>query len=193
MPPAAPQTVVAQPALPAPSAQPPGAAPPTPPVRSAGSAAAIQRPRTATARLDTRRGNFRIWYNPANWNPAPETDEGRVEFRQSSGQAVVVVIPEGTPLPLVALRTAALENARRSAPDARIVAEQTRKIGSRDVLLLQIDATLTAGNQAVTYLGHYFGDPRGSIQVVGAVGQRDLERLRPVIQELLDGLDLNRP
>ena len=122
----------------------------------------------------------------------PETTEGRVEFRQSGGQAVVVVIPEGTPLPLVALRTAAIENARRSAPDARIIAEQTRKIGSRDVLLLQINATLTAGNQPVTYLGHYFGDPKGSIQVVGAVGQRDLARLRPVIQELLDGLDLAR-
>ena len=106
---------------------------------------------------------------------------------------MVVVIPEGTPLPLVALRTAAVENARRSAPDARISAKQTRKIGNRDVLLLQIDATLTAGNQPVTYLGHYFGDPRGSIQVVGAVGQRDLPQQRAAIQELLDGLDLNRP
>ena len=143
--------------------------------------------------LETRRGSFRIWYNPAIWQPSPETAEGRVEFRQSGGPAIVVVIPEGTPLPLVALRTAAVENARRSGPDARIVAEQTRRIGTRDVLLLQIDATLTAGNQPVTYLGHYFGDPRGSIQVVGAVAQRDLERVRPVIQELLDGLDLNRP
>ena len=142
--------------------------------------------------MNTSRGGFRIWYNPAVWQPGPANADGRVEFRQTGGQAVVVVIPEGTPLPLVALRTAAVENARRSAPDARILAEQTRRIGTRDVLLLQINATLTAGNQPVTYLGHYFGDPRGSIQVVGAVAQQSFERVRPQIQELLDGLDLNR-
>lgn len=104
-----------------------------------------------------------------------------------------MIIPEGTPLPLVALRTAAIENARRTAPDARITAEQTRRIGNRDVLLLQIDATLSADNRAVTYLGHYFGDPRGSIQVVAAIAQRDFQRLRGVLQEAIDGLDLNRP
>ena len=169
----------------------PAAVPPT--AQPVGVPAAVQRPRTATATLDTSRGGFRVWYNPANWRPTPATADGRVEFRQTNGQGVVVVIPEGTPLPLVALRTAAVENARRSAPDARIVAEQTRRIGNRDVLLLQINATLTTGNQAVTYFGHYFGDPKGSIQVVGAVDQREFERLRPLILEFLDGLDLNRP
>ena len=194
------------PTPPSPSATRPAPIPPVAPVRpvpplpvaqpaaqSAGQPPAIQRPRSATATLNTSRGGFRIWYNPAVWQPAPATADGRVEFRQNSGQAVIVVIPEGTPLPLVALRTAAVENARRSAPDARVVAEQTRRIGNRDVLLLQVNATLTAGNLPVTYYGHYFGDPRGSIQVVGAVAQADFERLRPQIQDFLDGLDLNRP
>ena len=194
------------PTPPSPSATRPAPIPPVAPVRpvpplpvaqpaaqSAGQLPAIQRPRSATATLNTSRGGFRIWYNPAVWQPAPATADGRVEFRQNSGQAVIVVIPEGTPLPLVALRTAAVENARRSAPDARVVAEQTRRIGNRDVLLLQVNATLTAGNLPVTYYGHYFGDPRGSIQVVGAVAQADFDRLRPQIQDFLDGLDLNRP
>lgn len=153
----------------------------------------VQRPATATAAIATRRGDFRIWYDPSLWRPAPESEDGRIELRHPNGQGVVVIIPEGTPLPLVALRTAAIENARRTAPDARIVAEQTRRIANRDVLLLQIEGTLSAGNRAVTYLGHYFGDPRGSIQVVAATAQRDFERLRTALQDAIDGLDLNRP
>ena len=190
-PPARAATSAAPGQLPQPAQPPQRAAPASP---GAIYSALVQRPRTATANILTTRGDFRVWYNPALWRAAAANADGRVELTYTGGgQGLVVIIPEGTPLPLAQLRTAAIENARRSGSDARIAYEQTRRIGNRDVLLLQIDVTLTAENLAVSYLGHYFGDPRGSVQVVGAMAQRDFAALRPAILELLDGLDLNRP
>lgn len=187
--------VHAQNSQPAPTLTPGAGAPTVTPGAGPGKALPItvQRPANATVALATRRGDFRVWYDPSIWRLAPETDDARIELRLKTGQAVVVIIPEGTPLPLVALRTAAIENAKRTGPDARIVFEQTRRITNRDALLLQIDATLSADSHAVTYFGHYYGDPRGSIQVVAAVAQRDFARLRQVLQDAIDGLDLNRP
>ena len=100
------------------------------------------------------------------------------------------VHPEGTPLPIPQLRTVALENARQSGGDARIVAEEMRRVGGREVLLMQINVTL--GGSPVAFLGYYYGDPRGSIQAVGYTSLDDLPRYRAALLDGLAGLDLNR-
>ena len=172
---------------PQPTASPP-ARPPAPAARTDTSP--IVRPADATTALNARRGGFRLWYNAAKWRPSPENPDGRVQLQLIGNEVYMVLIPEGAPLPIAQLRTVALENARQSGADARIVSERTRSIAGRDVLEMQISVTID--QLPVAFLGYYFGDPRGSIQLVAFTAQKDLQRYRAQIQEGLDGLDLNR-
>lgn len=155
-------------------------------------AAPVLRASDATTLLAIRRGGFRFWYSAAKWRPEPETTDGRTQLKLVGHDAFVVVIADGTPLPLAQLRTVALENARVSDANARIVREERRTISGREALFLEIEATLREGNTPATYLGYYFGDPRGNIQVIGAVARADLPRYRGLVIEALNGLDLNR-
>ena len=181
--PARPQPTLT-PAAPVPQAQ-PTPAPPRP-----TAARLVQRPADATAQHTTRRGNFRFWYNPAKWKPAPENPDGRIQFQLTGNEAYIVLIPEGTPLPVAQLKTVAIENARQSGTDARIVSEELRTIAGREVLQMQINVTIDA--IPIAFIGYYFGDPRGSVQLVGFTAQSDLPRYRAALLEGLDGLDLNR-
>ncbi len=198
---AQPQVIQPQPASPmvkaiTPSAPQPPLAPQPPSATQLPNGAAragvptVQRPRDATAQFTTRRGNFRFWYNPAKWRPSPENADGRVQLQLIGSEAYIVVIPEGTPIPIAQLKTLAFENVRQSGSDARIVSEQMRAIAGREILAMQINVTVN--NTPVVFIGYYYGDPRGSIQVVGYTTERDLPRLQAQILEGLDGLDLNR-
>jgi hypothetical protein len=179
-----------------PSAPQPSSAPqPQSAVQAASSTARpglpiVQRPRDATAHLTTRRGNFRFWYNAQRWRPAPEHADGRIQLQLIGSEAYIAVIPEGTPIPIAQLKTLALENAGKSGTGARIISEQLRSIGGREVLALEINVTVNGS--PVVFIGYYYGDPRGSIQVVGYASESDLPRYRAQIAEGLDGLDLNR-
>lgn len=163
--------------------------PSAPPLRNTA-ARPVVRPADATTVHNTRRGSFKFWYNPAKWKPAPENPDGRIQFQLVGHEAFMVLIPEGTPLPIAQLKTVALENARQSGSDARIVSEEFRSIAGREVLQLQINVTIDA--TPIAFIGYYFGDPKGSVQLVGFTAQGDLARYRANILEGLDGLDLNR-
>lgn len=150
----------------------------------------VRRPADAGTVLALRRGGFRFWYNPAKWRATPANADGRVQLQLAGHEAYIVLIPEGTPLPIAQLRTVALENARQSGGDARIVAEERRSLAGREVLLMQINVTL--GGSPVAFLGYYYGDPRGSLQAVGYTSLQDLPRYRAAILDGLAGVDLNR-
>lgn len=162
----------------------------TAPQPGATNALPIHRPADATTAYTTRRGNFRFWYNPQKWRPTPENPDGRVQFQLAGQDAFIVLIPEGTPLPIPQLKTVAIENARQAGTDVRIVSEQPRSIGGREVLQMQFNVTID--RVPITFVGYYYGDPQGSVQLVGFTSQQDFQRFRAQIQEGLDGLDLNR-
>ncbi len=157
---------------------------------AASNAVIVHRPEDARVQLSLRRGGFRFWYNSTKWRASPANADGRVQLQLTGHEAYIVLIPEGTPLPIPQLRTVALENARQSGGDARIVAEEMRRVGGREVLLMQINVTL--GGSPVAFLGYYYGDPRGSIQAVGYTSLDDLPRYRAALLDGLAGLDLNR-
>lgn len=175
-------------AKPAPAAQPVSAA--QPPRVAAHASVPVARPREATAHVATRRGNFRFWYDPSKWRPMPANVDGRFQLQLIGTEAYIAVIPEGTPIPIAQLKTLALENAKKSGTDVRIVSEDTRSINGRDVLSLQINVAINGAQ--IVFAGYYYGDPRGSIQVVGYVSERDYSRLGSELHSGLDGLDLNR-
>ncbi len=182
-------TIPTPPARPLSAAQPPTAAQPLSNAHRPG-LPVIQRPRDATTQIATRRGDFRFWFNPQKWRAMPENVDGRFQLQLIGSEAYIAVIPEGTPIPIAQLKTLALENAAKSGSNAQIVSEERRMIGGREVLAMQISVTID--KTPVVFIGYYFGDPRGSIQVVGYTSERDLPRVKALLLEGLDGLDLNR-
>lgn len=181
--------------IPAASARPPSAAQPATVAQPASNAhrpglPIVQRPRDASTQIATRRGDFRFWFNPQKWRAMPENVDGRFQLQLIGSEAYIAVIPEGTPIPIAQLKTLALENATKSGTNAQIVSEERRMIGGREVLTMQINVTIN--KTPVVFIGYYFGDPRGSIQVVGYTSERDLTRVKAQLLEGLDGLDLNR-
>lgn len=194
---AAPATAIGQAATSLPPAPQPKTAPqPATAVRGAAPMSSrpglpvVQRPRDATAEITTRRGNFRYWYSPQKWRPLPEHVDGRFQLQLKDSEAYIIVIPEGTPVPIPQLKTLALENANKTGSNVRVVSEEMRTIAGREILVMQISVVIN--KTPVVFLGYYYGDPRGSIQAVAYATERDFPRVKAQLLEGLDGLDLNR-
>ena len=156
----------------------------------AGGGKIIKRPANATAAIVTKRGNFVVWYDPNKWQQTPGESEGRVQLQLIGEDGYALILAEGLGIPTASLKNIALANARRAAPDARIVLEENRKLGDKEVVLLQMKGT----TQSIpfVYHGHYYGDNGGAIQVLTYTGENLLPKYLATFEELINGLEIKR-
>lgn len=150
----------------------------------------VARPAGATSFVKAPSEKFGVWYNPQKWSvrPSADGDQNRLRLHLKSGDGYALLIAEGIEIPPDALQSIALENAKEAAPDAKIVSQSHRLINGKDVLAMQITGTIK-GIQFI-YDGYYYGGPEGTVQLLTYTGQNLFEKLKPDLEELLNGLDI---
>jgi len=147
-----------------------------------------QKSASATTKIKTPLGNFLLWIDPTKWKEEASKEPGTLEFRSANGEGYARVITERIGIPTDALPEIALSNARKVAPDARIVLQEKRIVNGREVLAMQIEGTTK--NIPFRYYGYYHGGTSGTIQVIAYTVSTAFDQNRDDFTALLDGLEI---
>jgi hypothetical protein len=160
---------------------------PSPAVQSSNAARFVKSPK-ATTKISAPFGKFALWIDPNRWTES-KTENGKITLKHVNGQGYATIISEALGVPTSTLKELALENVRRVDPNAQLVAEEKRVVNNRDVLCLQMNASLK--NLPFTYYGYYYGGASGNIQVVTYTLQSAFDANKQEFTDLLNGLEIS--
>ena len=138
--------------------------------------------------LKSKNVNIGIYLNPSKWIFKPHRENETTpeyRFESKSGDAYAMLITEKTEIDLENLRSLALQNAQSAAADTRIVQQEYRIVNGEKLLYLQMRGTVK-GIKFV-YEGYYFSDDSGTTQFVSYSDQKQFNKVRPELQEFLNG------
>jgi hypothetical protein len=134
------------------------------------------------------RVEYGIWINPKKWqfkkNPNDELSE--YKFTLTGQDAYAMIITERIQVPLESLKEIALKNALKAAPDARILKEEVRNVNGLDLMLLQMEGTISGIN--FVYYGYYYSFEGGTIQFISYTSKNLFPNYKADMDQLLNGL-----
>ena len=148
------------------------------------------KPPSAKTLFKPKRGNFGVWHDETKWtvSQSNSADTVKTQFNLVDGDGYALVVAEGIPIPITALKKIVLDNAKNAAPDTRLIAEETRVVNGREVLMLKFEGTTQ--EIPFRYLGYYYGGKQGNIQVLTFTAQSLFEKYEKDFIDFLNGLEV---
>jgi len=143
---------------------------------------------SSTFLVKSARVNYGIWINPKKWQfKKGQSTDGPSEYNFTLiGQdAYAIMISERTQIPLNSLKEIALSNAKRAAPDVKLIKEEIRNINGKNVCFLQMEGTIKGVN--FIYYGYYYSDENGTIQFVAFTSKNLFPKYQSEMEQLLNG------
>jgi hypothetical protein len=146
------------------------------------------KPADATFLVKSQVNKTAVWINPKKWkfSKAAKGQASEYEFQREGVDLYALSINEAIEIPVENLVDIALENAKKVAPDARIVAKEYRQVNGKRLIYAQIDGTMQGIK--LSYISYYYTDSKGSTQLVTYTGQNLVEQNRADIEDFLNGL-----
>ena len=133
-----------------------------------------------------------FWINPKKWTfkKATANTEAEYQLKFKEGDLYGMVIAEEIEVPLINLKELAFNNARKVAPDMKIVTEEYRIVNGLKVLMLEMNGTMQGIKFA--YFSYYYSSPKGSLQFITYTSQELIKKYKSNCENLLSGIvDLN--
>ena len=142
----------------------------------------------ATFLLKSNNLNVGFWLDPKLWSFKKQTENEAAEYKLllKSGDLYGMIITEKVEIPLETLKSLALENGQKVAPDLKIVKEEYRNVNGLKVLLLEMSGT-TQGIK-FSYYGYYYSNTNGTVQFITYTSTKLLNSYKSKIEILLNGL-----
>jgi hypothetical protein len=140
-------------------------------------------------RLTFLSAHLELYYDSSDWTGmAPETTEGALtqEFAHSSGEVFLAVFVERSEIPGDSIYEIALTNARDADPNVRAIRRGTRDVNGVQVRFQEMQATV--GGIPATFLGHYYSDSSGTIQILGWTATNLIDEHLDTIERFAAGL-----
>jgi len=130
---------------------------------------------------------FGVWINPKIWNFSKDQSDNAREFifTKKDADLYVMLITEKIEIPVEVLIEIALKNARKVAPDAKIISQEYRFVNSSKVLKMVF--TGTAQGVKFIFHGYYYSNSKGTIQLVAFTGESLIETYKNDIEDFLNG------
>ncbi len=145
------------------------------------------KPVSATKVLKSKDGGYEVWYDPEKWAPhPPENKSVEFELGHATGNAGAMAIGERGEMPIEALKSVALKNAKETTPDAAIVSDKDITVNGTRVKAIRIDGTVE--NIPFSYYGYYWSGKGGTVQLIAYTGRHLFSGLSQDITDLLSGL-----
>lgn len=138
--------------------------------------------------LSVLQGRGTLWYEPAEWKRERTGEAGVAQFANRNGYVYGRIITESVVIPLADLENVAIANAQSVDPNAKIVSRSVRMVNGVRMSVLRIDATIE--KTPIVFIGHYYSDRSGTLQIIGWSSRALIESARPVIDSLVSGFQL---
>jgi hypothetical protein len=141
----------------------------------------------STFLVKSQKLNIGIWINPKIWSFTKGTsnDEYEFEFEKKDEDLYGMLISEKMEIPLETLKSIAIENAKSTAPDVKVVKEEYRNVNGVQVLMMQMTGTIQGVK--FTYYGYYYSNSNGTIQLLTYTGENLFSNYLNDIEEFLNG------
>ena len=156
-----------------------------------GSRPALKGPPSGRLRtLSILQGHAEIDYDSSHWKPQETGEAGIYQFAHDSNAAYTRVISERVEIPIDKFGDVALANVRKADPNARETQRGWRTVNGKRLLYLEFEATLN--NLPITYYGHYYSDPSGSVQIIGWTHKTVIDAYRDDIEMFVSGFQVKK-
>jgi len=150
-----------------------------------------QEPSTGKVFVKARKGPFGVWIDPQKWTQdSSEEDPIKITFNHKSGDAYAMVISERISVPMESLKKLAVANAKKVAPDVKIVSEEKRVVKGKELLCLKLTATVQ-GIPAI-YYGYYYGGSEGTLQVTTYTASNFFDEFKQDLDDFLNGTQIGQ-
>lgn len=131
---------------------------------------------------------FSLTYDNTKWKPQPSDTKGMQVFRHTTYPLFSMAISDEMPATVEAMKSVALYHAKKADPNAKIITEEMRKIGEKDILTLKFMAKIE--NLPFFYYGNYYANQSGNVQVVCYTSQQLFHKYENECQQFIDGLKI---
>jgi hypothetical protein len=133
-----------------------------------------------------------IHLNTKKWTFEKSKSEkpSEYEFELKDKDAYAMIITERIEVPLDALKSIALENAKAIAPDMKIIFEEYRMVNDKKIFCMQMNGTVKGIK--VAYLGYYYSYENGTLQFLSYTSQSLFKEYKDEIETLLNGLEISK-
>ena len=136
--------------------------------------------------LNLLQGHIAIHYDPSEWTEStPATSDITKQYFHSSGELYVAVIAERVAIPVEAMLRIALDNARDVAPDVSATRRGSRLVNGTEVLFQEYQGTVDG--ISIAYLGHFYSDSNGTVQILGWTTSNLIEAHRDTVAQFVAG------
>lgn len=142
---------------------------------------------SSTFQVKSKRVDMGLWLNPKKWkfSRGADNEDAEYEFELKGEDLYALMITEKVSIPMLTLKGIALENARQVAPDARITKEEYRFVNGMKLLCMQMEGTIQGIRFG--YLGYYYSNEGGTVQLITYTAQNLMKQYESEIEELLNG------
>lgn len=129
-----------------------------------------------------------IWINPKAWTftKGISNEDAEFQFQKKGEDLYGMLIAEKLQIPIETLKNIAFQNAKNASSDIRVVSEEYRTVNGIKVLMMQMAGTVQG--LKVAYIGYYYSNESGTIQLLTYTGENLLNDYRDDIEVFLNGL-----
>lgn len=143
---------------------------------------------TDSFQIKSTKTNVGVFFDSKSWalEKGKPAESSEYNFKSLIKDIYGKFITERIEIPLQKFPDIAISNARKVAPDARIIKKEFRNVNGNKVLCMQINGTIQGVN--FVYLGYYYSSNKGTVQFVTYTTQSLLSEYYNSMQSLLNGL-----
>lgn len=129
-----------------------------------------------------------IWIDPKVWSFTKQSSNPDVEyeFQMRDEDLYGMYITEKLQIPIESLKRVAYDNAAAAAPDVTIVDEEYRTVNGAQLLKMRMEGTIDGIKFA--YLGYYYSNETGTVQLVLYTGANLMDVYENDAIDFLNGL-----
>ena len=144
----------------------------------------------STFSIKSTKNKSMFWIDPKKWSFTKGTDADDEEYTFTlKGQDLYgLVITEKVEIPLENWPNIALQNAKKVAPNMKIVNQEYRIVNRNKVLYLKMEGTIEGTR--ITFLGYYFSDSSGSTQYLAYTGSNLVAQYKTELNNFLNGFSI---
>lgn len=146
------------------------------------------RDKTSTFLIKSKRTNIGVWINSKTWSFTNNSsnEDAEIQFEKRVGDLYAMLITEKIQIPLESFKSIALENAKKAAPDIKIIKDEYRNVNGKKLLMLQMSGTVQGIK--VIYYGYYYSSEQGTVQLITYTGENLFKTHLADMDLLLNGL-----
>jgi hypothetical protein len=148
------------------------------------------KPQSSKKLIKGKRGAYGIWIDESKWRISEVRFNPMAEFCfvHTAGEGYAMIIDDGIQMSLEQLKTIALENAKKAAPDVKITVEKKRFINNTEILYMQMGGTVQS--IPFTYMGYYYTGEAGTIQIITYSAKDLIDEFESDFIDFLNGFEV---